>query len=62
MRHMGRAGSERTQPADDLAEHRSHEALDAVGALIRTGQSGTNVGDVVVGIVERSSHPLVRRT
>lgn len=49
-------------PANDLAEHRSHEALDAVGALLRTGLSGTNVGDVVVGIVERSSHPLVRRT
>jgi len=41
-------------PADDLAEHRSHEALDTVGALLRTGLSGTNVGDVVVGIVERS--------
>ena len=39
-------------PADDLAEHRSFAALDAVGALIRTGMSGTNVGDVVVGIVE----------
>jgi hydroxypyruvate reductase len=42
-------------PADDLAEHRSHDALDAVGALLRTGLSGTNVGDVVVGIVERST-------
>ena len=40
-------------PADDLAEHRSHAALDSVDALIRTGLSGTNVGDVVVGIVER---------
>ena len=39
-------------PADDLAEHRSFAALDAVGALLRTGLSGTNVGDVVVGIVE----------
>jgi hydroxypyruvate reductase len=42
-------------PADDLAEHRSHDALDAVGALLRTGLSGTNVGDIVVGIVERST-------
>jgi hydroxypyruvate reductase len=41
-------------PSDDLAEHRSNEALDAVGALLRTGLSGTNVGDVVVGVVERS--------
>jgi len=40
-------------PADDLAEHRSHEALDEVDALLRTGLSGTNVGDVVVGVVER---------
>lgn len=42
-------------PADDLVEHRSYAALDAVGALLRTGASGTNVGDVVVGIVERES-------
>ena len=42
-------------PADDLAEHRSHEALDTVGALLRTGLSGTNVGDVVVGVVERAT-------
>ena len=41
-------------PADDLAEHRSYESLDAVDALIRTGLSGTNVGDIVVGIVERA--------
>jgi hydroxypyruvate reductase len=40
-------------PGVDLAEHRSHDALDAVEALIRTGLSGTNVGDVVIGIVER---------
>lgn len=42
-------------PATDLAEHRSHEALDAVSALLRTGLSGTNVGDVVVGLVERET-------
>jgi hydroxypyruvate reductase len=42
-------------PADDLADHRSHASLDAVGALLRTGLSGTNVGDIVVGIVERSA-------
>ena len=41
--------------ADDLVDHRSHASLDAVGALIRTGLSGTNVGDVVVGIVERAT-------
>jgi hydroxypyruvate reductase len=42
-------------PATDLADHRSHEALDAVDALLRTGLSGTNVGDVVVGLVERET-------
>jgi hydroxypyruvate reductase len=42
-------------PANDLAEHRSHEALDTVGALLRTGLSGTNVGDVVVGVVETAA-------
>jgi len=40
-------------PAQDLLEHRAYAALDSVGALLRTGASGTNVGDVVVGIVER---------
>ena len=40
-------------PAEDLLEHRSYAALDAARALVRTGPSGTNVGDVVVGIVER---------
>ena len=42
-------------PAEDLVEHRSHVALDSVGALLRTGLSGTNVGDVVVGVVEGSA-------
>jgi glycerate 2-kinase len=42
-------------PADDLADHRSHSSLDAVGALLRTGLSGTNVGDIVVGVVERAT-------
>jgi hydroxypyruvate reductase len=47
--------SAQRDPADDLAEHRSYDALDAVDALIRTGLSGTNVGDIVVGIVERAT-------
>ena len=38
-------------PARDLAQHDAFAALDAVGALVRTGHSGTNVRDVVVGIV-----------
>ena len=46
-------------PADDLSAHRSHDALDTVGALLRTGLSGTNVGDVVVGIVERPTRQAI---
>ena len=38
-------------PARDLAAHDAYHAFDAVGALVRTGQSGTNVRDVVVGLV-----------
>ena len=38
-------------PARDLAQHDAFHAFDAVGALVRTGHSGTNVRDVVVGIV-----------
>ena len=30
-----------------LADNNSHPALDAAGALIRTGATGTNVGDIV---------------
>lgn len=35
-------------PVRDLYRFRSHRALDAAGALLRTGPSGTNVMDVVV--------------
>lgn len=48
-------------PGEDLLEHRSYAALDAAGALIRTGPTGTNVGDVVVGIVERPSREARER-
>jgi glycerate 2-kinase len=36
----------------DLVEHEAHAALDAVGALLRVGPTGTNVGDIVIGVVE----------
>ena len=45
---IARAGRD---PAADLAAHRSHPALDSVGALLRPGLTGTNVMDVVVGFV-----------
>lgn len=39
-------------PARCLAAHDSHSALAAVGALLRPGATGTNVMDVVIGLVE----------
>jgi hydroxypyruvate reductase len=35
-----------------LARHDSYAALDAVGALLRRGPTGTNVMDVVIAVVE----------
>jgi glycerate 2-kinase len=37
-------------PASDLAGHDSYYALDAAGALLRPGPTGTNVMDVVIGV------------
>lgn len=37
-------------PARDLADHDSYRALDAAGALLRPGLTGTNVMDVVIGV------------
>lgn len=38
-------------PARDLANHESHASLESVGALLRSELTGTNVGDVVIGLV-----------
>ena len=38
-------------PGRDLERHDVHAALDAVGALLRTGATGTNVNDLVIAIV-----------
>jgi glycerate 2-kinase len=38
-------------PARDLAGHDAYHALDAAGALLRVGLTGTNVMDVVIGVV-----------
>lgn len=43
-------------PQGDLAMHQSYRALDSAGALLRTGPSGTNVMDLVVGIVAGPRH------
>jgi hydroxypyruvate reductase len=37
-------------PARDLAVHDAYHALDAAGALLRPGLTGTNVMDIVIGI------------
>ena len=37
-------------PARDLAGHDAYPALDAAGALLRPGLTGTNVMDVVIGL------------
>jgi glycerate 2-kinase len=38
-------------PARDLAGHDAYRALDAAGALLKVGLTGTNVMDVVIGLV-----------
>jgi glycerate 2-kinase len=37
-------------PARDLAAHDAYAALDAAGALLRPGLTGTNVMDIVIGL------------
>ena len=39
-------------PEQALARHESYAALSAAGALLRRGLTGTNVMDVVIGVVE----------
>jgi hydroxypyruvate reductase len=38
-------------PLSDLERHDSYRALDAAGALLRPGMTGTNVNDVVVVLI-----------
>lgn len=40
-------------PSEDLSGHNSNRALEAAGALLATGLTGTNVMDVVVGLYPR---------
>jgi len=44
-------------PERALARHEAYTALDAVGGLMRRGQTGTNVMDVVIGMVKREHGP-----
>ncbi len=41
-------------PEADLATHDAYHALDAADALLRTGPTGTNVMDVVIGLRRRT--------
>jgi hydroxypyruvate reductase len=49
-RRIGEAGRD---PARDLATHNAYPALDAAGALLRPGLTGTNVMDIVIGVCPR---------
>jgi hydroxypyruvate reductase len=39
-------------PADALRRHDSYTALDAAGALLRTGPTGTNVNDIMLALID----------
>lgn len=45
---IGEAGRD---PGADLREHRSHDALAAAHSLFSPGVTGTNVSDIVIGLV-----------
>jgi glycerate 2-kinase len=38
-------------PARDLATHNAYDSLASAGALFKTGMTGTNVMDVVIGLI-----------
>lgn len=40
-------------PVRALSEHDSYNALNSIGALLRTGPTGTNVNDLVAGLVRK---------
>ncbi len=42
-------------PEQDLTKHDSYDALNAAGALVRTGLTGTNVNDVMVAVVRTTA-------
>lgn len=48
-------------PARDLAGHDAYHALDAAGALLRPGLTGTNVMDIVIGICENQQRERGRK-
>jgi glycerate 2-kinase len=50
----GRIAHQGRDPSHDLVAHDAYGALEAAGALLRTGQTGTNVMDVVIGLRQRA--------
>ena len=46
-----RISDQRLDPMRALEEHNAYPALQASGDLLKTGPTGTNVGDIVVGLV-----------
>ena len=36
-----------------LADNDSYHALEAIGALIKTGPTGTNVNDITIALIKR---------
>jgi hydroxypyruvate reductase len=49
-RTIGRIALKGIDAAHSLRRHDAYAALDAVDALVRTGPTGTNVADIVIGI------------
>ena len=43
---------------DVLADNDSYHALDAVGGLLKTGPTGTNVNDLTVMLIDAVQCPL----
>jgi glycerate-2-kinase len=47
----GRIRLKGIDPASALRDHSSYDALDAAGALLKTGPTGTNVNDLVIALL-----------
>ena len=50
LRHRG------VDPGTALAQHNAYSALDAVGRLLKTGLSGTNAMDLMIGLATRAEN------
>lgn len=50
----GRIAQAGRDPDADLARHDAYAALESAGALVRTGPTGTNVMDLVIGLRQRA--------